>query len=67
MRNGLVLTGMQLWRALSCCAQGIIDQRLQETPENWRLVYKALLLLEYMVKHGPMVSLLGTAEATRAC
>lgn len=35
--------------------QGITDQRLQETPENWRLVYKALLLLEYMVKHGPMV------------
>lgn len=47
---------------LSCmhaCAQGIVDQRLQESPENWRLVYKALLLLEYMVKHGPMVSFLG--------
>jgi hypothetical protein len=36
--------------------QGIVDQRLQESPENWRLVYKALLLLEFMVKHGPMVS-----------
>ena len=35
--------------------QGILDQRLQESAENWRLVYKSLLLLEYMVKHGPMV------------
>jgi hypothetical protein len=60
------LTGTQLWRAPSCCAQGIVDQRMQETPENWRLVYKALLLLEYMVKHGPMVSLWGTAQATTA-
>ena len=34
---------------------GVVDQRLSEGPENWRLVYKALLLLEYMCKHGPMV------------
>jgi hypothetical protein len=34
----------------------VIDQRLSESPESWRLVYKALLLLEYMLKHGPMVS-----------
>jgi hypothetical protein len=43
------------WHGCACILQGIVDQRLQETPENWRLVYKALLLLEYMVKHGPMV------------
>lgn len=35
--------------------QGIIDQRLMERNENWRLCYKALLLLEFMIKHGPMV------------
>lgn len=42
--------------AASLIQQGILDQRLQETAENWRLVYKSLLLLEYMVKHGPLVS-----------
>jgi hypothetical protein len=61
------LIGMHLWRAPSCCLQGIVDQRLQETPENWRLVYKALLLLEYMVKHGPMVSLPGTGQGAPPC
>lgn len=50
------------WPVLHACAQGIVDQRLQESPENWRLVYKALLLLEYMVKHGPMVSFFGGGE-----
>jgi hypothetical protein len=35
--------------------QGVIDERMKETGENWRLVYKSLLLLEYMVKHGPLV------------
>lgn len=25
-----------------------------ESPENWRLVYKALLLLEYLCKQGPI-------------
>jgi hypothetical protein len=43
-------------RVICNALQGIVDQRLQESPENWRLVYKALLLLEFMVKHGPMVS-----------
>lgn len=32
----------------------VIEQRLLETPENWRLVYKTLLLLEFLVKQGPM-------------
>lgn len=36
--------------------QGVLDERMKETGENWRLVYKSLLLLEYMVKHGPLVS-----------
>ncbi len=36
--------------------QGIVDQRLSESPENWRLVYKTLLLLEFMCKRGPTVS-----------
>lgn len=34
--------------------QQVIEQRLLESRENWRLVYKALLLLEYLCKHGPM-------------
>jgi hypothetical protein len=28
---------------------------MAEVGDNWRLVYKSLLLLEYMVKHGPAV------------
>lgn len=32
-----------------------ISERLQMRDENWRLCYKALLLVEYMVKHGPWV------------
>lgn len=32
---------------------GIITQRLHDGGENWRHVYKALLLLEHLVKHGP--------------
>lgn len=35
--------------------QGVLDERMAETGDNWRLVYKSLLLLEYMVKHGPVV------------
>jgi hypothetical protein len=34
----------------------VIDMRLQERGENWRLAYKSLLLMEYMAKHGPLVS-----------
>lgn len=30
-------------------------QRLAEHGENWRRCYKALLVCEYLVKHGPMV------------
>lgn len=32
---------------------GVIARRLQDTGEAWRHVYKSLLLLEYMLKHGP--------------
>ena len=34
---------------------GILHQRLQEKGENWRLCYKALLVIEYLCKHGPLV------------
>mmetsp|Transcript_31014 Transcript_31014/g.68811 ORF Transcript_31014/g.68811 Transcript_31014/m.68811 type:complete len:633 (+) Transcript_31014:139-2037(+) len=33
---------------------GILHQRLQERDENWRLCYKALLVLEFLCKQGPM-------------
>lgn len=32
---------------------GVIARRLQDTEEDWRHVYKSLLLLEFMCKHGP--------------
>ena len=32
---------------------GVIARRLQDIGEAWRHVYKSLLLLEYMLKHGP--------------
>jgi ENTH domain len=32
---------------------GVVARRLQDTGELWRHVYKSLLLLEYMLKHGP--------------
>ncbi len=32
---------------------GVIARRLQDINEAWRHVYKSLLLLEYMLKHGP--------------
>ncbi|KAK9821680.1 hypothetical protein WJX74_007569 [Apatococcus lobatus] len=32
---------------------GVIARRLQDTGESWRHVYKSLLLLEFMAKHGP--------------
>lgn len=31
---------------------GVIARRLQEKDENWRHVYKSLLLLEHLIKHG---------------
>ena len=34
---------------------GILAKRFQEKDERWRMCYKALLLLEYLVKHGPLV------------
>eukprot|EP00882_Tetradesmus_deserticola_P033875 GHRQ01038729.1.p1 GENE.GHRQ01038729.1~~GHRQ01038729.1.p1 ORF type:complete len:139 (+),score=47.02 GHRQ01038729.1:212-628(+) len=47
---------------------GVADQRLSEGPDNWRLVYKTLLLLEYMLKHGPLVSAACTArECCSSC
>eukprot|EP00191_Tetraselmis_sp_GSL018_P001583 CAMPEP_0177603096 /NCGR_PEP_ID=MMETSP0419_2-20121207/15301_1 /TAXON_ID=582737 /ORGANISM="Tetraselmis sp., Strain GSL018" /LENGTH=278 /DNA_ID=CAMNT_0019096787 /DNA_START=240 /DNA_END=1073 /DNA_ORIENTATION=- len=33
---------------------GVLARRLQDKGENWRHVYKSLLLLEHMLKHGPM-------------
>ena len=32
---------------------GVVARRLQDTGEDWRHVYKSLLLLEFMCKHGP--------------
>ena len=32
---------------------GVLARRLQDKEEDWRHVYKSLLLLEYMSKHGP--------------
>ena len=32
---------------------GVLAKRLQDEGEDWRHVYKSLLLLEYMCKHGP--------------
>lgn len=32
---------------------GVIARRLQDSGESWRHVYKSLLLLEFMAKHGP--------------
>lgn len=32
---------------------GVLARRLQEKDENWRMCYKALLLLEHLIKHGP--------------
>ncbi|KFM25292.1 Clathrin interactor EPSIN 3 [Auxenochlorella protothecoides] len=32
---------------------GVIARRLKEEGENWRMCYKALLLLEFLIKHGP--------------
>lgn len=43
---------------------GVIARRLQSEGESWRHVYKSLLLLEYMCKHGPQkVSLDKSCEA----
>lgn len=33
---------------------GVIFQRLQESQENWRMCYKALLLIEFLLKRGPV-------------
>lgn len=46
---------------LSCpCAvvacQGVIRARFDERYDNWRVCYKALLLAEYLIRRGPMVS-----------
>ena len=34
---------------------GVLHGRLQERGENWRMCYKALLVLEYLCKQGPLV------------
>lgn len=34
---------------------GVVGRRLQSTGEDWRHVYKSLLLLDYLLKHGPTV------------
>lgn len=47
---------------------GVVARRLQDTEEDWRHVYKSLLLLEFMSKHGPqkvveeLVSNIGVVE-----
>ncbi|KAK9835022.1 hypothetical protein WJX81_005031 [Elliptochloris bilobata] len=47
---------------------GVLARRLQDQGEDWRHVYKSLLLLEYMAKHGPqkvveeLVSNVGVVE-----
>lgn len=38
---------------------GILYQRLQERGDNWRLCYKALLVIEFLCKQGPLVSIWG--------
>ena len=45
---------------------GVIARRLQDTGEAWRHVYKSLLLLEYMLKHGPQKVRLGAFRADAA-
>jgi hypothetical protein len=37
------------------CPQNVLSERLSMAGENWRLCYKALLLLEFLVKQGPLV------------
>ena len=39
---------------------GVVARRLQDQDEDWRHVYKSLLLLEYMAKHGPQKACLCT-------
>ena len=45
---------------------GVIARRLQDSEEDWRHVYKSLLLLEFMSKHGPqkVLSIACTASNT---
>ena len=38
---------------------GVLHGRLQERGENWRMCYKALLVLEYLCKQGPLVRMSG--------
>lgn len=35
--------------------------------DNWRLCYKALLVLEYLVKQGPIVSVWRQKLPSRTC
>ena len=41
---------------------GVIARRLQDVGEAWRHVYKSLLLLEYMLKHGPQKARIGHSQ-----
>mmetsp|Transcript_6694 Transcript_6694/g.13298 ORF Transcript_6694/g.13298 Transcript_6694/m.13298 type:complete len:445 (-) Transcript_6694:87-1421(-) len=43
---------------------GVIARRLQEKEERWRMCYKALLLLEYLIKHGPKKVALDVANSS---
>ena len=36
-----------------CCMQAVIQLRLGYPPSKWRNVYKALTLLEFLLKRGP--------------
>ena len=56
--NNVLLTSAEISRAAFDYEDykqimGVIARRLQSEGENWRHVYKSLLLLEYMSKHGP--------------
>lgn len=44
---------------------GVLARRLQEKDENWRMCYKALLLLEFLIKHGPMKLVHDVAGSTQ--
>jgi hypothetical protein len=46
---------------------GVIARRLQDQGEDWRHVYKSLLLLEYMAKHGPQKVVYSHLGLTAQC
>lgn len=52
---------------MSLPLQGVIYARFKDRFLEWRFCYKALLLSEFLIKKGPMVSTgLGAPKATTA-